>query len=46
LTFAQAVEHIRVDDCGRSRLPTDDRDRDKFATERLHPNDANGRSED
>jgi hypothetical protein len=39
LTFAEAVEQIRVGDCGRSRLPTDDRD--KFAAERLHLKVAN-----
>jgi len=35
LTFADAVEQIRVGDSSRSRVPTDDRDR--FAAERLHP---------
>jgi hypothetical protein len=41
LTFAEAVEQIRVGDSGRSRVPTDDRD--KFAAERLHPKVANSR---
>jgi hypothetical protein len=35
LTFAEAVEQIRVGDRGRSRVPIDDRD--NFAAERLHP---------
>jgi hypothetical protein len=41
LTFAEAVEQVRVGDCGRSRLPIDDRD--KFAAERPHPKVANWR---
>jgi hypothetical protein len=39
LTFADAVEQIRVGDSSRSRVLTDDRS--KFAAERLHRNVAN-----
>jgi hypothetical protein len=35
LTFADAVKQAGVRDSGRSRAPSDDRDR--FAAERLHP---------
>jgi len=41
LTFADAVEQIRVGDSSRSRVPTNDRDR--FAAERLHPKVENWR---
>jgi hypothetical protein len=39
LTFAEAIERIRVGDCGRARVQNDDRD--KLAAERLHPIVAN-----
>jgi len=35
LTFADAVEQIKVGDRSRSRVPTDDRN--KIAAEGLHP---------
>ena len=41
LTFADAVEQVKVGDCGRSPVPADDRD--KFAAEWLHPKVANWR---
>jgi hypothetical protein len=41
LTFAEAGEQIRVGDCGRSRVPADDRG--KFAAVWLHPKVANRR---
>src|SRR5450755_3342354 len=41
LTFAEAVEQIRVGDCGRSPVSTEDGD--KFAAERLHAKVANWR---
>jgi len=39
LTFAETIAQIRVGECGRSRLPT--YNRDKCAAERLHPRVAN-----
>jgi hypothetical protein len=39
LTFADAVEQIRVGGSSGSRVPTDDGS--KFAAERLHPKVAN-----
>jgi hypothetical protein len=41
LTFAEAVEEIRVGDSSRSRVPTENCD--EFAAERLHPIVANPR---
>jgi len=41
LTFAETVEQIRIGECGRPHLPTDDRA--KFAAERLLPRVTNWR---